>query len=534
MSDTQQSTSTDKPKAHLGNRLYIPDEFVRPIHRKRFTYLFGPEFSDDLEEFTEIKTFREFSSGYTGFARGDMGKIAQVFGDEFEIVDQRKLVPHRIPGLEFTGVLTAEQTRCWAEWCDYQYGVIVAPPRWGKSIFGVHMICRLRQTSLVLAQEDQLLDQFEEEFRKFTNVDELERLHGKKLVGRPRSADEVFPVATLATWQMYNQNLAKLRENRDRFGVVIVDEAHSASAPCFARVVNTTNPYYRIALTATPERKDGKHVVMFDVVGPVVSTGVTEQLPVHVRVVKTGVKFPPSRLRGKAFWAQLQSRTMNHERRNDLICRRVWQDIRNGHSVLIATDRIMHIYALSAILHGMATKEAEKYGRKKVGIALLHGTLDQKGKQKITKRFGFVAKQMKRKELRLAAKSGEIRIVIAYSKIVQLGWNVAAWSSLHSVMPMSNEPNWYQRVSRIRTKCANCPGVQHPDCLKKGLCLKRQPVCHIYVDASRISNGCFATQQNVHKRLGFVEQFETDDVGIRVERDPADTGKKTFKWTEIS
>lgn len=520
------------PKAYLANRLYIPEGLTTKWHRKAYTYLFGPDQSDDPEDYTEVRTYREFASGQIGFARGNLEKVSRVFGDQFRIIDQRKLVPHGY-GLEFTGELTAEQMRVWAEWLNFQYGVIEAPPRWGKTIMMTWMLTRLKQRSLVLAQEISLLQQFEEEMRTFTNINELERKHGKKLIGIPRRSTEIFPLATFSTWQAYDHNLKTLRENRDTWGAVFVDEAHSASAPCFARVVNTTNSYYRVAVTATPDRKDGKHVVMLDVCGPVVAKGITEQLPVHVKVVKTGCVWPPSRLRGKAWWAEVLRRVMRHERRNELICHRALQDVRMGHSVLICTDRIEHIYTLSKMMEQMNKKDVVTKGYRRVSIAHLHGKLKPESKHRIEKKLSININQQNRKQLRLDAKAGKINVVIAYSKIVQLGWNIPRWSSLHSVMPMSNAPNWYQRISRIRTKCANCPGVKHPDCMKKGLCLKKPPVCHIYVDKSKVSVGCFTTQHGVHERLGFVEEVEHESLGVKVDRDPSRKGR-LVQWTEIS
>lgn len=522
-----------KPKIYLANRLYVPTGLTTKWHRREYTYLFGPEHSDDPDEFEEVRTYREFSSGHIGFARGNLEKVKRVFGDHFRIIDQRKLAPHGYD-LQFTGELTAEQMRVWAEWLNFQYGVIEAPPRWGKTIMMTWMLTRLKQRSLVLAQEISLLQQFEEEMRTFTNINELERMHRKKLIGIPKRSSEIMPLATFSTWQAYDHNLKALRENRDTWGAVFVDEAHSASAPCFARVVNTTNSYYRVAVTATPDRKDGKHVVMMDVCGPVVAKGITEQLPVHVKVVRTGVSWPPSRLRGKAFWAEVLRRTMRNEKRNELICRRVLADARRGHMVLVCTDRIEHIYALSTMMKWMDAADSTKFGRPKMKIAELHGKLKPEAKARIGEKFDIFINERNRKQLRLDAKAGKLNIVIAYSKIVQLGWNIPVWSSLHSVMPMSNAPNWYQRISRIRTKCTNCPGVRHPDCLKKGLCLKLPPVCHCYVDHSKVSQGCFATQQRVHERLNFVEEVVEANVNdVKVNRDPKRQGK-LIQWTEVS
>lgn len=506
-----------RPKIYLANRLYIPEEFVTRKHKKAYTYLFGPSHSDNPEDYVEIKTYREFANGYVGFPRGNLQKIKDVFGDQFKIIDNRALVPHGYPDLEFTGSLTAEQMSVWAEWVDYQYGTVEAPPRWGKTVYMTWVVTRLKQRSLVLAQEDQLLSQFEEEFRAFTNVNELERKHGKKLIGRAKNPQDIFPIVTLSTWQKYDHNLAALRDHRDSWGAVFIDEAHSAASPCYARVINTINAHYRNPVTATPERKDGTHLVLFDVGGPVVAKGVTEQLPVHVKVVKTGVKIPPSRQTGPAFWAGLLRAIMGNKNRNELICRRVLRDARAGHKVLVVTDRIKHIHTLVAMMRDMDAEYCAVRGKHKMQIGVLHGEVQGK----------------KRSELRLDAKSGKLDIVVAYSKIVQLGWNVPAWSSLHSVMPMSNAPNWYQRISRIRTKCSNCPGVEHPDCLKKGVCGKKPPVCHIYLDNNRVCYGCFKTQHTVHERLGFAEEDEYEDVGVNIKRDPNRKGKM-IRWTEIS
>ncbi len=507
---------------------------VTEKHKKAYTYLFAPDHMDEdgkAQESVEIKTWRPFSTGWIGFPRGNLQKIEDVFGKDLRIIDQRALVPHGYD-LEFTGELDSDQLRVWREWLDYQYGMIQAPPRWGKTIFMCWMLCKLKQRTLVLAQEVSLLQQFEEEMRRFTNVDQLEKKHHIKLIGQPRNAEHVQPIATFATWQTYDHHLKQLRENRDSWGAVFVDEAHSCAAPCFARIVNTTNSYYRVAVTATPERKDGAHVVAFDVSGPVVACGIKEQLPVHVKIVKTSVSFTPTGLRGRRFWINYINRIQSHKNRNALIARRAIKDARNGHFVLIVTDRILHIYHLMAKIREL---DAEHCGRdparRRLRVKPLHGLLDNKTVKKLDS-HKYRAEFHKRKDLRLEAKARKINIVVAYSKIVQLGWNVPPWSSLHSVLPMSNEPNWYQRISRIRTKCENCPGVDHPDCMKKGLCTKKPPVCHIYVDSSSIAEGCLKTMQEVHKKLGFTEQVEYEDISVNIQRDPERPGR-TMTWSEI-
>ena len=51
------------------------------------------------------------------------------------------------------------------------------------------------------------------------------------------------------------------------FGTVILDEMHHVSSPTFTRIVDEMPARYKIGLTGTLERKDGRHVVFRDYFG---------------------------------------------------------------------------------------------------------------------------------------------------------------------------------------------------------------------------------------------------------------------------
>lgn len=497
-----------KPEAILTGRLYVPADLVTARHRRAYTYWFGPEDAEDPDAFQEVRTYREYD-GWVGFPRGDVDKLMDVFGQDFTFVDQRARVPHG-HDLEFLGQLRPHQIPVWRAWSGQgkARGIVECPPRFGKTALAIYAIVRLGQRSLVLAQETSLLEQFDEKLRQFTNIDQLERQAHKKLAGVARSPDDFYEVVTMASWQMFHHHMDVLRAQRDTWGLVIVDEAHSAAAPCFSRVINTTNSRYRLALTATPKRKDGLEVVMHDAVGQVTAVGTVEQLPVDVTVVATGIVPPnPPTTNRHVRWNRLLSYLIRHKGRNDLIVARVLADVDRGHRVLVVTDRIAHIIRIIKML------EDQRPG---IQVAGLYG--DVQG--------------VKRRALRHAAQAAELDVVVAYSKIVQLGWDVWPWSSLHSVLPMANPYNWYQRISRIRTPCPGCPGTRDPGCLG-ATCQKKRPVCTIYVDESRQSRGCLKVQQGEHERLGFRERHER--VNVRnpdqpVKRSPG----RTVRWDELT
>ena len=50
--------------------------------------------------------------------------------------------------------------------------------------------------------------------------------------------------------------------------MVIVDEAHLCPADLFSTALNNLNAKIKIGITATPKRKDGKHVYLSDYFSP--------------------------------------------------------------------------------------------------------------------------------------------------------------------------------------------------------------------------------------------------------------------------
>lgn len=458
---------TELPKAFLKHRLFVPESVVTDEDCDQFTYEVPAYESQDL---VTIRTYKSFI-GYVGFARGDLGKLERIFGDRVDIQDERASVPHGFKDLRFTAKLRPDQEAVWDQWRKGQYGLIKAGPRFGKTVVCIYMLTKLKQRTIVLAHESGILQQFEDSMRKFTNINGLEEEAGVPLCGQLRNYDDVFPILTCSTWQMLNQPGAKdaLVANRDAFGLMFIDEAHACAAPCFSRIVSNFNPRYRVPVTATEKRKDGYDVVVSDVAGPVMAEGSTEQLSVEVSIVWTG-----HTIKGFGNWNDLLSQLTEDPERNDLIVEWILKDAGDGHSVLVITDRRAHAKALEGLL---AAADPD------LGVDILIG-----GSPKTA--------------IRDRARSGATQVVIASPKIVQLGWDVVKWSSIHNTLPMNNEQNYLQRVSRVRTPCEGCPGPQDPRCGTQ--CEKKRPVARIFADPGHgVTHSCLNTMNKVHRKLGF-------------------------------
>lgn len=442
----------------LRHRLFVKKEEITKKQIEQFRYVL---FNKNDEQHDLIETFKVKQSHYA-FCRGDMGKIYDIW-DEEDIKDQRVIRPFNkkynliftgnpnIPEEERNGLgdLRKEQDRVLDEWLEHEYGMIKAPPRWGKSVWLVALTTILKQKTLILAHTQDLLNQLEEEFRGWTNINELEEEHEKKLIGKLGTGKgkkkKFYPLVTLSTWQYLNRNLKTLKKKSSRIGLIAVDEAHRVSSECFTKVVNNTNSYYRLGITATPKIKSGHHVIAFDIMGPVVAEGKEEQLPIDIFIQYTGEEFNPNK-----GWAKLLTDIANNKRRNKFIANLVVDDVLDDDRVvLVTTDRKKHCTDLEKMILDICPDLT-------TGV-ITSSTSDSK-----------------RKKIREGAKLGEIDVVIAMNSIIQEGWNVPRLSALHNTMPIINDSNWYQRISRPRTKYTP---VDDNDTYEKPT-----PICRVYLD----------------------------------------------------
>jgi len=75
---------------------------------------------------------------------------------------------------------------------------------------------------------------------------------------------------TAITVTTYDSAYRYVNEYGDRFGLLVVDEEHHLPAPTYRQIPEMMIAPYRLGLTATYERPDGKHELLEDLLGPVV------------------------------------------------------------------------------------------------------------------------------------------------------------------------------------------------------------------------------------------------------------------------
>jgi superfamily II DNA or RNA helicase len=470
-------------KAYLRERLYVPASFVEENVSLLdfFTYCIDDtacqrctnkheDSSACLEcplyETREIRTYSR-NKGYMAFCRGNLGKIYKIFKD-LQIVDQTTNASFKYD-LKFTSKLWDNQIITTNKWLKYKYGILQSSPRSGKTCMSSFITCSLRQKTLVLTHQQDLLDQFLTTFQNHTNLKELqEKYNTDKIVGITNCREDLSDYdVCLSTYQSFITDKGKnfLGGIQNTFGLVIVDEVHTAAANCFRTVTNSINARYRLGLSATPKRKDSMECLVYDIMGPVTSAGESNEMHCKVVIINTGVQVSPFRQ-----WTTFIKRLSENEERNEQICNMAKKDVDDGRYVLIVTERIKHIDLL-----------AQQLTASGLTVATYDGRVPKLG----------------RKKLLDSIRDGKYEVVIAMRKMIKLGIDIPLLDCYYHVIPMAYDKNYYQEMSRIRTP--------YPKELECKLGKKKQtPLIRVFLDRGHGAVfACFKIIDKVHIEQNF-------------------------------
>jgi superfamily II DNA or RNA helicase len=145
-----------------------------------------------------------------------------------------------------------------AAWRDNgRRGVVVLPTGAGKSYVAELAIADARRSALVVAPTIDLVGQW---------YDGLRRAFGDPIGVLGGGSHEVHDI-TVST---YDSAWIHMGRYGARFGVVVFDEVHHLPGPSYAAAAQACLAPFRLGLSATPERPDGGHERLDDLIGEVV------------------------------------------------------------------------------------------------------------------------------------------------------------------------------------------------------------------------------------------------------------------------
>lgn len=196
----------------------------------------------------------------------------------------------------------------------------------------MHLAHKFGQKTLVITHTAALRDQWAEEVRTLFGQEP-----GVIGGGRIDHEDHFITVANVQTLVKHVDVLSK------EFGTIILDEAHHCPATTFAQVVDGFHARYRLALSGTMQRKDGKHVLFQDYFGShVVRPPQSNTLVPTVRVVKTGITLKPG-----ATWVEKINELANDDNYQRIVAALALKQIDRGHQVLVIADRVEFLRKVS-------------------------------------------------------------------------------------------------------------------------------------------------------------------------------------------
>lgn len=124
----------------------------------------------------------------------------------------------------------------------------------GKTTVATLLSAELGLKTLILCHIDSVNQRWVKDFSDRTNLK-------AKLVDSGNSLPDGYDVYVMGIQKASNTPPSEF--TRIGIGTVIVDEVHICTLTCFTDTLLRIQPYYLIGLSATPERKDGLHI-LFD------------------------------------------------------------------------------------------------------------------------------------------------------------------------------------------------------------------------------------------------------------------------------
>jgi superfamily II DNA or RNA helicase len=156
---------------------------------------------------------------------------------------------------------------------------LILPTGAGKTACGLFVVSKLRVKTIVLVNKKILADQWRARIHQF-----LPNTRVTKVAGTTTDFSGDIVIASIQTLVSRKYDADTFRE----FGFHIFDEANHAAARVFGSVLYGLSTKFMLALTATPQRKDGLERLIYDFFGPPVRMETRDESrdPASVHLVK--------------------------------------------------------------------------------------------------------------------------------------------------------------------------------------------------------------------------------------------------------
>ena len=307
-------------KAVISNRIYM--EVPIPLQLeidKELTYTIASHNPNDPPQV--IKNMSIIRSGLISIPIGRTDLIP----NDYEIVDKRLSPKVDFPDFKFDlrpsqqEVYDALEDNC----------IVNAWVSWGKTFTGLAMAGKLGLKTLVIVHTVPLRNQWAKEVEKVYGIT-------PGIIGSGKF--EIDAPIVIGNTQTLYRNIPKIAKE---FGTVILDEMHHVSSPTFSKLLDTNYCRYKIGLSGTIQRKDGKHVVFRDYFGNKVYKPPKENyMQPKVHLIGSDVRFMDG---NRTPWANRVTALASNEEYIHTIAMLAAAYAAKGHKVLVVSDRVQFL-----------------------------------------------------------------------------------------------------------------------------------------------------------------------------------------------
>lgn len=306
--------------------------------------------------FTWTDRFGEQYEGWREVVRHHVGRCIDLPREACPLGPDR-----RCPGVGISTRLAfrpknAEQARVVSEAVEFLddglSGIIQASTGFGKTYVGASAVHHLGRKALVVVTKDDMVKQWRDDLCRFLSLTP-ERIG----LMRQNRCDVVGKDVVIGMLHSLAKDDGRWPDQVMRqFGLVVFDEVHRLPATEFVKATFQLPALWRLGLSATPERKDGKDALVRAHVGPV---RVQAQLvPMAPKVLRWDTKWRVPRDRqtdeqiphsgGRD--AHVQKIMMRNVARNRLVCHAAQRCHEKGRHVVVFTKQLDHLECLEAML----------------------------------------------------------------------------------------------------------------------------------------------------------------------------------------
>ena len=316
--------------ATIMDKIYIKEEDIENISDFELAYTYKI-----VEDFHYTYEYNEITKTYTvpsnSYSKLQIDKV-----EDLRNFDDSK------QNFVFSGTLRPEQQVMVDSFFRIndrvRSGLFQAPCGWGKTFVACNLIARSGKPTLILVHTKLLFRQW---------LEELE----KQIPGVPigKIGDGLLDIREI-TVGIYKSVINNINYLHDNFSLLIVDEAHLCPADMFSQAVNSINCRAKIAITATPRRKDGKHIVLDDYFTSFKSYAEDPRvlaIPM-VEIYQTDIKF--SLLDPKRDWSRQTNKLASNSQLKSLIKDQAYEKVSKNRCILILGERIEWLKDLNSML----------------------------------------------------------------------------------------------------------------------------------------------------------------------------------------